>query len=138
MHDGHGHLAGITDFECFARLVHELGVQGHVAHPPTPIKLDAIEAIRRELTDVALIINVPAARWLVLLDAAAAVEIPTHLEPLFVAVVDKALHVGEEFWVGGGGTVQIVLGVVHAQTTTLPSCTRARAQTHQMGSEKAA
>ena len=109
-----GYLAGITDFECFARLVHQLGVQGHVAHPPTPIKLDAIEAIRRELTDVALIINVPAARWLVLLDAAAAVEIPTHLKPFFVAVVDKALHVGEEFWVVGGGTVQIVLRVVHA------------------------
>ena len=135
---GMGYLAGITDFECFARLVHQLGVQGHVAHPPTPIKLDAIEAIRRKLTDVALIIDVPATRWLVLLDAAAAVEIPAHLEPFFVAVVDKALHVGEECWVGGGGAVQIVLGVVHAQTTTLPSCTRARAQTHQIGSEKAA
>ena len=128
----------ILNLKCFASFLHQIGVAGHVAHAPTPIKLDAIEAIRRELTDVALVINVPAARWLVLLDAAAAVEIPTHFEPFFVAVVDKALHVGEEFWVGGRGTVQIVLGVVHAQTTTFPSCTCARTQTHQMGSKKAA
>ena len=40
-------------------LLHELSVERHVTHPPTPIELDPIEPILGKELDVALVVDVP-------------------------------------------------------------------------------
>ena len=83
--------------------------------------LDRVEAQAVQRADVALVVNVPAARGLRLGRAAAAVVVEAHLDALRVPVVHQPLHVRERLVVDRRRAVQVVLRLVDALAAALPA-----------------
>ena len=68
----------VLDRESLARLVHQRRVHCHVAHPAAAVELDPVPSHGCQRPNVTLVVDVPTGGGLPLLDAATAIEIPTH------------------------------------------------------------
>eukprot|EP01052_Picozoa_sp_SAG31_P000470 SAG31_NODE_14_length_37953_cov_109.719660_4_plen_280_part_00 len=88
-------LTAILDHVGLACLSHQVSVLGHVAHAAAAIELHSVPSHLVQPPDVTHVVGCPPPFWFDVLDATTAIEIPTHLQALAVAVVDQALEGGK-------------------------------------------
>eukprot|EP01052_Picozoa_sp_SAG31_P006709 SAG31_NODE_311_length_17866_cov_7.010750_5_plen_128_part_00 len=79
----------ILRLKCLARVLLELGVEGHVRLLAAPVELDAVKSIAHECANVAFIVN----QMLSLLSARATILIKAHLDLTAVPVLHELRHV---------------------------------------------